>query len=128
MKANGIFSRNEATTKRAYKMALEKVGGCLYGRYGITMKPWIECLKNPDTTQLIEENVGLKLWSFKRGRKGKRRKENTYHPRAHTTELLYSIKSINQYCIQHHHHIIILLLVIHFAFIALRYSLLEKDE
>ena len=47
------------------------------GKDGITTKAWIECLKNPDTTELIEENLGFKHGSFKRGKKGKRRKENT---------------------------------------------------
>ena len=43
---------------------------------GIRMQAWIECLKNPDTAELIETNLGLKHRAFKRGRKGKRRKEN----------------------------------------------------
>ena len=39
-----------------------------------TRSEWIECLKNPDAAELIEANLDLKDGSFKRGRKGKRRK------------------------------------------------------
>ena len=58
-------------------MALEKVGLCQNGKNGVTKKAWIECLKNPDIAELIEENLSLKYGSFKRGRIGKRRKENS---------------------------------------------------
>ena len=75
--ANGSCSRNVATIKRAYKMALEKVGLCQNDKGGITTQAWIERLKNPDTAELIEANLGLKHQTFKRGRKEKRRKENT---------------------------------------------------
>ena len=76
--ANGRCSRNVATTKRAYKMALEKVGLCQNDKGGITTQAWIEHLKNPDTAEIIEANLGLKHGgTFKRGRKEKRRKEYT---------------------------------------------------
>jgi hypothetical protein len=58
-------------------MALEKVGLCQNDKGGITTQAWIEPLKHPDTAELIETNLDLKHGSFKRGRKGKRRKENT---------------------------------------------------
>ena len=58
-------------------MALEKVVLCQNGKGGIMTQAWIEHLKNPDNAELIEENLGLKHRSFKRGRKGERRKENT---------------------------------------------------
>ena len=73
-RAKGVcwyHSRNVATTKKAYKMALEKVGLCQNDKGGITMQAWIERLKHPDTAELIETMHG----SFKRGRKGKRRRE-----------------------------------------------------
>ena len=73
--ANGSCSRNVATTKRAYKMALEKVGLCQNEKGGITTQAWIERLKHPDTAELIETNLGLTHGTFKRGRKGKRRRE-----------------------------------------------------
>jgi hypothetical protein len=71
--ANGSCSRNVATTKRAYKMALEKVGLSQNDKGGITTQAWIERLKNPDTAEIIEANLGLKHGTFKRGRKEKRR-------------------------------------------------------
>ena len=76
--ANGRCSWNVATTKRAYKMALEKVGLCQNDKGGITTQAWIERLKNPDTAEIIEANLGLKHGgTFKRERKEKRRKEYT---------------------------------------------------
>jgi hypothetical protein len=56
-------------------MALEKVGLCQNDKGGIMTQAWIMRLKHPDTAELIETNLGLKHRSFKRGRKGKRRRE-----------------------------------------------------
>ena len=56
-------------------MALEKVGLCQNDKGGITTQAWIERLKHPATAELIETNLGLTHGSFKRGRKGKRRRE-----------------------------------------------------
>ena len=58
-------------------MALEKVGLCQNSKKGIRTSEWIKCLKNHDTAKLIQEILGLKHRSFKRGKKGKRRRENT---------------------------------------------------
>jgi hypothetical protein len=45
-----------ATTKRAsYKITLKKVGIFQRGT-GITPSKWIDCLKFPDTAELIEAN------------------------------------------------------------------------
>ena len=75
--ANGNCSWNVATTKRAYKMALEKVGLCQNDKGGIMTQAWIERLKHPDTAELIETNLGLTHGSFKRGRKGKEEERKT---------------------------------------------------
>ena len=76
--AQGKCSRNVASTKRAYKMALEKVGLFEKGNsMKITTNLWIDCLKNTDTSDRIEANLGLTQGSFKKGRKGERRRRNT---------------------------------------------------
>jgi hypothetical protein len=74
--AQGKCSRNVASTKRAYKMALEKVGLFEKGNsMKITTNLWIDCLtKNTDTSDLNEANLGLTQGSFKKGKKGERRK------------------------------------------------------
>ena len=60
-------------------MALEKEGLFKKGNSAkITMNLWIECLRNTDTAERIEANLGLTQGSFKKGRKGERRKENTF--------------------------------------------------
>ena len=77
--ANGRCSKNVASTKRAYKMALEEAGLFEKGKYGgIKTSLWINCLRNTDTAERIEVNLGLTHGSFKKGRKEERRKENTY--------------------------------------------------
>jgi hypothetical protein len=64
---------------------------------GTKTSEWIESLRDPDTAERIETNFGLTQRSFKKGRKGERRKENTLfrkfkiYPRARTIGLLYSI-------------------------------------
>jgi hypothetical protein len=50
-------------------MTIEKVGLFQKGK-GITTSEWKDCLKNSDTAELIEANLGLKNRSFKKGRKG----------------------------------------------------------
>jgi hypothetical protein len=71
----GKCLRNVASTKRAYKMALEKVGLFEKGNsMKITMNLWIDCLTNTDTSDRIEMNSGQTQGSFKNGRKGERRK------------------------------------------------------
>ena len=71
----GKCSRNAASTKRAYKMALEKVGLFEKGNSKkITTNLLIECLKNTDTSDRIEANLRLTQGSFKKGRKGERRR------------------------------------------------------
>ena len=73
--AQGKCSRNVASTKRAYKMALEKVGLFEKGNsMKITMNLWIDCLQNTNTSDCIEANLGLTQGSFKKGRKGERRR------------------------------------------------------
>ena len=77
--ANGRCSKNVASTKRAYKMALEEAGLFEKGKCGgIKTTLWIECLRNTDTAERIEANLGLTHGSFKKGKKEERRKENTY--------------------------------------------------
>jgi hypothetical protein len=72
---NGKCSRNVASTKTAYKMALEKVGLFEKGNsMKITTNLWINCLTNTDTSDRIEANLGLTQGSFKKGRKGERRR------------------------------------------------------
>ena len=58
-------------------MALEKVSLFEKGNNaGIKTSEWIECLRDPDTAERIETNVGLMHRSFKKGRKGQRRKKH----------------------------------------------------
>jgi hypothetical protein len=77
--ANGRCSKNVASTKRAHKMALEEAGLFEKGKCGgIKTSLWIDCLRNTDTAEGIEANLGLRHGSFKKGRKEERRKENTY--------------------------------------------------
>jgi hypothetical protein len=81
--ANGRCSKNMASTKWAYKMALEEqVGLFETGKCGgIKTSMWIKCLKNTDTAERIEANLGLKHGSFKKGRKKKeerRKKKGKY--------------------------------------------------
>ena len=45
---------------------------------GIKTSLWIDCLRNTDTAERIEANLGLTRGSFKKGRREERRKENTY--------------------------------------------------
>ena len=60
---------------RAYKMGLEEVGLFETGNSAkIKASLWIECLRNTDTAECIEANLGLKQGSFRNGRKGERRK------------------------------------------------------
>jgi hypothetical protein len=74
--ANGRCSKNVASTKHAYKMALEEVGLFEKGKCGeIKTSLWIKCLKNTDTAERIEANLGLTHGSFKKGRKEERRKK-----------------------------------------------------
>jgi hypothetical protein len=74
--ANGQCSRNVASTKRAYKMALEEAGLFEKGKCGgIKTSLWIDCLKNTDTVEHIEANFGLTHGSFKKGGKEERRKK-----------------------------------------------------
>ena len=72
--ANGSCSRNVATTKRGYKMALEKVGLCQNDKGEIMTQAWIERLKHPDTAELIETNLGLTHGSFKRKKRKKKKR------------------------------------------------------
>jgi hypothetical protein len=53
--AQGKCSRNVASTKRAYKMALEKVGLFEKGKNSMKIMTnlWIDCLKNTDTSDHI---------------------------------------------------------------------------
>ena len=72
--ANGRCSKNVASTKGAYKMALEETGLFKKGKCGgIKTSLWINCLRNTDTAKRIEANLGLTHGSFKKGRKEKRR-------------------------------------------------------
>jgi hypothetical protein len=67
-----------ASTRRAFKTALEQVGLFEKGKCGgIKTSLWIKCLRNTDTSERIEANLGLTHGSFKKGRKEERRKENT---------------------------------------------------
>jgi hypothetical protein len=76
MNANGTCARNVATTtKRAHYMTLEKVGLCQNSKKGIRTSEWIKCLKNHDTAKLIQEILGLKHGSFKRGKKKEKEEE-----------------------------------------------------
>jgi predicted metal-binding protein len=53
--ANGRCSKNVASTKCAYKMALEEAGLFEKGKCGgIKTSLWIECLRNTDTAEKIE--------------------------------------------------------------------------
>jgi len=77
--ANGRCSKNVASTKRAYKMALEEAGLFEKGKCGgIKTSLWIDCLRNTDTAERIEANLGLTHGTFKKGRKEDRRRKNTY--------------------------------------------------
>jgi hypothetical protein len=77
--ANGRCSKNVASTKRAYKMALEDAGLFKKGKCGgIKTSLWIDCLRNTDTAERIKANLGLMHGSFKKGRKEDRRRKNTY--------------------------------------------------
>ena len=58
-------------------MALEQSGLFKKGKSGgIKTSLWIECLRNTNTAESIETNLGLTYRSFKKGRKEERRKEN----------------------------------------------------
>ena len=58
--ASGLCSKNVASTKRAYKMAIEDAGLFEKGKCGgIKTSLWIDCLRNTDTTEWIEANLGL---------------------------------------------------------------------
>ena len=57
-------------------MALEEEGLFEKGKCGeIKTSLWIKCLKNTDTAERIEANLGLTHGSFKKGRKEERRKK-----------------------------------------------------
>ena len=104
MNANGTCTWNVATTttKRAHHyMALEKVGLCQNSKKGIRTSEWIKCLKIHDTAELIQEILGLKHGSFKRGKKRKKKKRKYLiscslndHTCAHTTELMCEHKCV----------------------------------
>jgi hypothetical protein len=71
-----------STTRRAYKRWHWRKQVCLKketNQSGIKTGEWIEhCPRDPDIVErILETNVGLKQGSFKKGRKGERRKENT---------------------------------------------------
>jgi hypothetical protein len=58
--ANGRCSKIVASTKCAYKLALEEAGLFEKGKCGgIKTSLWIDCLRNTDTTERIEVNLGL---------------------------------------------------------------------
>ena len=65
---------------------------------------WIECLRDPDTSEHIEAKLGLMHGSFKKGRKGERRKENT------SIVVIVFLKKITFACVlldvvlNNHHH------------------------
>jgi hypothetical protein len=61
-------------------MALEVAGLFEKGKCGgIKTSLWIDCLRNTETAERIEENLGLTHGTFKKGRKEEdRRRKNTY--------------------------------------------------
>ena len=74
--ANGRCSKNVASTKREYKMALEDAGLFEKGKCGGTKTSmWIDCLKNIDTAERIEANLGLTHGSFKKEEKKKKERK-----------------------------------------------------
>jgi hypothetical protein len=60
-------------------MALEAAGLFEKGKCGgIKTSLWIDCLRNTDTAERIEANLGLTHGTFKKGRKEDKRRKNTY--------------------------------------------------
>ena len=71
--AQGKCSRDQQTTKRAYRDALKRAGLC--DKIGdIKTSEWIECLKAKETPDVIKQNLELEPGSFRK-RKSEKRKE-----------------------------------------------------